>query len=291
MKIIQKSLLLCLCIFAIYAKGNAQNARKYYPAYNLLIDKQWIDSLKKIVKKGPPPYPDYYHMAPYWKKEFHFLESCRALGLYYERLYDKGLQRNMGKALFYYNKIVELDNFPDNDTIVYRASALRTTLYRKLADIYFKGKGVKKDREKSLDFALAGITDAGMFTFYSQRYFHHTKVVFPYYPLQHNQAGPTLLFGYNPFAARVSGMSIRISNADLYAIGNTLIKRNEEKNTTMTIQGYCEASSRGQARAQQICENIKTFFVKKMNIDADKISTNIEVGGEPHNAIEIKFEP
>jgi hypothetical protein len=288
MKTFQKSLLIFLCFFVFYTRADAQSAGKYYPKYDLQADKQWIDSLKSIIRKGPPPYPDNEHMAPYWKKEFRFLASCEALGLYYERLYDKRKVKDMSKALFYYNKIVELDKFPDNDTIVYRASALRTTLYRKLEDIYFKGKGVKKDREKSFEYALSGMTDQAMFKLYSERYYHCNCPLLSSTANFNYVTGLNFPFEVNPFAYPTAVFMKAPMKAEIRKITDAFLKRYAAENLVLVITTNSGNSARGQAISYHLLDYIKHLTLHYTTIPEKVIFTN-NIVGEDGPTLEISF--
>jgi len=285
MKAFQKIPLIFLCFFLFYAGADAQSARKYYPKYNL--DKPWIDSLKSIIRKGEPSYPYGVHMTTYWKKEFRFLKSCETLGLYYERLYDKGNLKNMSKSLFYYEKIANLSKFPDYDTIVYKASALRTTICRKLEDIYFKGKGVRKNREKSFYYALYGMTDQGMFKFYSERYFHCNCMLLNATSKFDYDRDLTFTFKANPFASFTGIFRTAPVQAELRKIADVFLKKYAAQDLIMLINANAVASASGQAQAYQLVENIKRSILRHTPVSEQKIFTNVNVGDGP--SLEITF--
>lgn len=270
------------------AKTGAQTLKKAYPAYSLQEDRPWIDSLRSVIRKGEPREPRGTSYKLYWKKELRFLKSCQTLGLYYERLYDKGKLKNMSKALFYYNKIADLGNFSDYDTGVYKASALRTTLYRKLEDIYFKGKGVKKDREKSFYYALSGMTDGRMFKFYSERYFHCNCLLLNATSGFNYEKGFNFEFKANPFASVTTIFMKAPMKAEIRKITDAFLKRYAPENLVLVITANSWASARGQAKSAHLLENIKGLILHYTTIPDSIIFTNNVVDGEGPS-LEISF--
>ena len=123
---------------------NASHAQ-YFPFKKPKENKDWIDSMKRIVNKNFILYP---YDNNNWKKQLLYTNTYVTLGLYYEWAYDKHYIKNMTKSIFYYKKIIDFRRYPD-DTKYIKSLAMRTNVYRKLADIYFKGKGVKKDKKYS----------------------------------------------------------------------------------------------------------------------------------------------
>ena len=57
---------------------------------------------------------------------------------------------------------------------------------------------------------------------------------------------------------------------------------------SITVTGYPEASKASQAVANARVEAVKAYLVEKEGISADRISTNIEVGGGDKNTVDIK---
>ncbi|MFZ1785584.1 MAG: hypothetical protein WAU23_10315 [Ferruginibacter sp.] len=90
---------------------------------------------------------------------------------------------------------------------------------------------------------------------------------------------PTLIYKGN-----TSGLSN--DNKDMLATVAAKMKANP--NCNISIYGYPEASKASQANCQKRLETIKIYMIEKLNISADRINTNCEVGGGDKNSVDVK---
>jgi hypothetical protein len=252
-------------------KSNAQN---YFPYKAPKQNVAWIDSMKRIINKG---FEVDEKKKNNWKKQLNYVNTCALLGRYWEWAYEKRYVKNMSKALVYYKKIIDLDSFTGE---VKFASALgiQSNIYRKLADIYFKGNGVKKNNKLSLQYALEGIgNNKNLYKFYSKRYFKTTSIVFKN-EKQNNQNDSIYYFKINPFASRVELLTIDNIFNKLIVIRDRFNIAFKDNKVNVLIEGKCEASMRSQEHANILLRNIKNWFEKTSLITKDLIITNVEVG-------------
>jgi len=253
----------------------------FHQSYAVEKDKPWVDSLKRVISKG---FVLNTQSKNNWKQQLAYVNNCITLGIYYEKLFEKQQVPDMQRALFYYNKVIDLGRFPDDERY-FKALAIRTTLFRKLAAVYFKGKGVKKNRKLSLELALQGFIGK-LFSFYSKRYFN-CECIFLDTKMSFNYDTTTFFtFKVNPFTKY--GFKKELISKQLFEIANAFKKRQAEGNTDkIFLQKHCSASMREQAYSNTLLESIKRFFVEQMHIEAENILMNIEIDGEQN--LEIIF--
>jgi hypothetical protein len=231
----------------------------------------WLDSMKRIVNKG---FELNTQGKNNWKKQLTYVNTCTNLGRYYEWAYDEHYVKNMSLALKYYNKVIDLGRFPD-EPIYFKALAIRTNIYRKLADIYFKGKGVKWDKTLSLEFALDGIgSNIKLIDFYSKRYFGNMKkeIYLSNYFTKTNDSTFTFL---------KTSISKKSKLFYFYLIKNKLIEigkifNSKKDSLDLIINFASEMSIRGQVYSYKCTDYIKKILVTRCKINYNKIEVNIE---------------
>ncbi|MGG9963237.1 hypothetical protein [Ferruginibacter sp. SUN106] len=222
--------------------------------------------------------------------ELKYFNSCIALGQYYETLFTKKIIPSNKTAIFYYEKVTDFGRFPD-DPRYFKALALRNSLCRKLAAIYFDGKGVKKNRKKSLELALKGTSGYdGFYESYSQKYFHCKCIFLKDYTTTNYDSYTGFTLGINPFALQSGIFSAKMLDTRLEKIAVSFKDRLLlDSSLKIIVLNYPETSARSQVRCNRIVENIRFYLVEKAKINSDKVSTNCEVGGGPSNVIDIQF--
>lgn len=201
--------------------------------------------------------------------------------------------------MFYYEKVTGLDHYNGSDLgRNYKAVAIRNNLRRKLATIYFNGKGVKKNFEKSYFLALDGkanITE--LFDFYSHRYFGRTSIILDIRKVDFEGIVVYTII-INPFSYQLKGFNKIREISKVRVIAKSFKRKTNIENLNMEILTYCETSSLAQTKAYQTIDVIRDYFIKVIKIFPDRIYTNIEVGaGESHTAykglsvpyVEIRF--
>ena len=127
---------------------------------------RYVDSLKRIIKRGIPEGEDNRTI----KKQFRYINACEALGDYYH-----SLNQNK-KAIYYYELVADLDGHILSD----EQMELRDKVSLKVGDIYFAGRGIKKDLPSSIRYhskALIG-KSSSLKDHYSKLYFDNTDPIF-----------------------------------------------------------------------------------------------------------------
>lgn len=255
----------------------------FFPIYNIQKDKPWLDSIKQIVRKG---FVQDVYQKNNWKKQRVFVNSCVELGMYYEKLFEKKELPNMKLALYYYIKVADMGRFPDDEKY-FKALAIRTTLFRKLSAIYFKGKGVKKDNALSRYYALEGIANnPRLFPFYSKRFFGCNCIILS--SDQMTNADTVFSLIINPFAERLNLFSTKLIDTSLLKIANNY-KSNKDTSLGILIEAFAEPSSRAQHKAQTALNNITKFLIHKAGINDNLIYTNLYVDQEKKKYIVVRF--
>ncbi len=267
-----KNILAILFLF-FFAKSNAQY---YFPYKAPSKNVHWIDSMKRIVNKG---FVLDEKKKNNWNKQLAYVNNCALLGRYYEWAYDKHFVKNMKLALKYYNKVIDLPRFPDDDRY-FKALAIRTNIYRKLEDIYFKGKGVLKNRKLSLEYALEGIgQNSKLINFYAKRYYGNTSKMIFATKDKYEMTDSVFIFKALPFVAYF-GLYVFKTNLleDKFKMISEIFKnRLSNDSVNIFIEFYCEPSARAQANANMNLTLIMEKFMDKYKINSDLISTNVQV--------------
>lgn len=249
----------------ICISGYAQNFPLKKPRENVV----WIDSLKRILKKD---FVIDSYQKNNWKKQLEYTNSCVLLAMYYEWAYDKHYIKNMSQALFYYKKVIDFGRYPDDEKY-FKSLAIRTNIFRKLADIYFKGKGVKKDKNYSLELALGGVGNTGeLYKFYSLRYFNSTNII-----LENFYDASTYKLKFNPFVAKSVISKFKFVDTYLDTISNAFKTKSLNDSLEIFIQCYSRPSVREQISSDNIASNIRNYFLQKCKINSDLVISNIEV--------------
>jgi hypothetical protein len=259
-------------------------AQHFY--YNLQKDKAWIDSVKQIIKKD---FEDTYKKNSYLN-ELKYFNSCIALGQYYETLFTKKIIPSNKLAIFYYEKVTDFGRFPDEPKY-FKALALRNSLCRRLAAIYFDGRGVKKNRSKSLELALKGTSGYdGFYESYSQKYFHCKCIFLRDSKTVNYNTDTAFSFPINPFALQSGFFSAKMLDTKLEKIAAGFRERRlSDSSLNITVLSYPEPSARSQHRCYRIVENVRIYLVEKAKINLDKVITNCEVGGGASNVVYVLF--
>jgi hypothetical protein len=275
------TILFSVCCFA---KSQGQN---YFPYKAPKQNVAWIDSMKRIINKG---FEVDEKKKNNWKKQLNYVNSCATLGRYWEWAYEKRFVRNMQLALKYYNIIINLDRFPDDERY-FKALAIRTSLFRKLADIYFKGKGVKKDKKFSLAYALKGIRyNKEMYNFYSLRYFNSTSIFLNTLKDTKEVKDSFYVLKVNPFYTRVRSLKVINLDKRLIIIKEKFKECFNKKIVKILIEGTCYSSGSAQADMHYLVKKLIEWFLNNTSMSEENIITNVEVS-DIVDQITIKILP
>ena len=266
-----KVFIVIILMFVAYS-SRAQMFPHKKPSQN----KIWVDSMQRIIGKG---FELNVKDKNNWKKQLAYVKNCTLLGRYLEWAYDKHYEKNMKLALKYYKLVTDLPRFPDDDKY-FKALAIRTNINRKLEDIYFKGKGVKKNRKLSLEYALEGIgLNSNLIDFYAKRYYGNTSRMIFATKDKFAMSDSVFIFKAVPFVAHF-GISNSTFNAldDKFKMISEIFKnRLTNDSVNILLEFYCETSLRSQANANYNLINLANKLRDKFKINADLIITNIEV--------------
>ncbi|MBP6432067.1 MAG: hypothetical protein KA319_09885, partial [Ferruginibacter sp.] len=211
---------------------NISNAQKIKLYYDLKKDRVWVERQKAIVEKG-------FELHPYKKdnylKQLKYVNSCVNLGRYFETMFDMRRISTMKKSVYFYEKVADFGRFPDDEKY-FKALAIRNSVLRKLADIYFVGKGIKKDKKLSLELALAGSSGYdGFFTYYSKRYFNCNCIILKKKVVDD---GYFYIIG-NPFAMQANLLNVKTIDKFLIEIGNKFMaKKKLDSSLVLNIIAY-----------------------------------------------------
>lgn len=268
MKIFFTILVFTCCI----TKSYAQN---YFPYKAPKQNVAWIDSMKRIVAKG---FEVDEKKKNNWKKQLSYINTCALLGRYYEWAYEKRYVKNMNKALVYYRKVIDLPRFPDDEKY-FKALAIRTNIFRKLEDIYFKGKGVKKNKEISFQYALQGIGyNKKLIEFYSVRYFDkNSKMIYADKNLD-KLNDTVFVFKANPFSTTSKRIYLNQLDNNLKNIAEIFkAKLKLDSSLYLLVEMRSEMSSRDQSDSNHCLNYIIENLIDKQKIDENLINGNLEV--------------
>lgn len=194
------------------------------------------------------------------------------------------------KQSFYYKKVTDFGSAPDNPKY-FKALAIRNNLCRKLAAIYLEGKGVKKNRKKSLALALKGsLGYQGFFNFYSKKYFHCECIFLKDGSNPNYNTDTVFSLTINPFAFQARVFSTKLLDTRLQKIAASFRERKLlDSSLNVAVINYPEPSLLSQAQCNRIIENIKFYLVEKSKIKPADIILNCEVGGGPSGILHIQF--
>jgi hypothetical protein len=164
------------------------------------------------------------------------------LGLYYERMFDTKKLPDIKLALKYYFKVDDMPYFPDDERF-YKTSAIKANLSRRVSDIYFKGKGIKKDIRLSYYYAINGIAhNSPLIDFYTKRYFG--EKYFAHYAKWDHESDSTYQLMINPFLERSSSYYLtgKEKNVLRRIVNQYINKYNTDSTYKIKLVIYCETS-------------------------------------------------
>jgi hypothetical protein len=241
-------------------KSNAQN---YFPYKAPKQNVVWIDSMKRIVNKG---FVVDESKKNNWKKQLNYINTCALLGRYWEWAYDKRFVKNMKSALKYYNIVIDLPRFPDDERY-FKALAIRNNLNRKLEDIYFKGKGVKRNNNLSLEFALQGITyNKGLVDFYSKRYYGNTKKYYYDGKAIDSVGNSIFYFRITPLAFRIPILPENVLDKELRLVFDDFTNKNKKDSVVLHLEFNGLLTIHNQAIGHEILYNLRTILISKFKM-------------------------
>jgi len=279
--------LICAFFFPAYSQNNEAGLLLKTISFHYSKEEQMVDSLKKLVKKG---FVIDENRRNNGKKYSEFVNNCISIGSYYERLYNTHRLPNMKMALFYYLKVADMNNLP-GDPKYYKGASVKTTLYRKLADIYFKGNGVKKDVLYSRRLALEGIgRNSDLIPFYSMRYYGQQDVFLSANRKYNYESGSEFLYNFNPFASKNWAFVAKTMEKKLEDVAKAYRVRNMDSKLKIQLTSYPIATMASQASCNKLMDRLKVFLIEKQNLSEENIITSCEVNDDSKNGvIEVRF--
>jgi hypothetical protein len=272
------TILFSVCCFA---KSQGQN---YFPYKAPKQNVAWIDSMKRIVAYD---FDVDVSEKNNWKRQLNYVNTCALLGRYWEWAYEKRYVKNMKKALVYYDKVINILRFYGYNE---KAKAIRTNVYRKLEDIYFRGKGVKKDKVYALQLALDGIgKNFELIDFYSERYYgkisniNFNKISF----VEINDS--IFIFKANPFAVKAEVINRNSLFEKMNKVIDLFKLKSNNDSLYIAISTVCRPNSRSEQYTYLMINKITSFLISK-EINPDFINTNNEIGFVDDNFLTISFK-
>jgi hypothetical protein len=269
----KKILLIFFCILFCLQRTNAQ----YQLKYDLNKDKKWIDSVKWVIKSSQisnsKPNDDDGKMI------LKNTNACSRLAVYYRQLFKLGKLKSNKLAIQYFQKASE--NYSNSSSKTYEEiNAIQNNISRVLADIFFKGEGVKKDFEKSYQYALWGMGfNKHLARYYSTKYLGTTNFILNKDD-KYNFSTDTIYTIYiNPFLAKANGLVLNAFEKQLIEkIAEAYKKQNKNKDLNIVITGYTYSTPSFQAMFYQRLDNMKNVLVEKYKIGSNNV--NIQTGVE-----------
>ena len=231
---------------------------------------RWIDSINHLIKKEES------HLEGNPEIIFRYFNNCISLGEYYEKLYDKKILATNKKAIYYFLKVSEVGTFPYDDRY-FKAAALKNNLCRKLAAIYFDGKGVRKNKNLSLQLALEGSYGYTVFEkYYSMKYFHCLSLMPAWNILPDFNLSTAFTIPLNPFVMRL-GLPHTLLDKRLQGIAIAFIKRaNIDSTLKIILTGFPGYSMLRESLCERLLSQIKLQLGKQLNISFEKIITDCD---------------
>jgi hypothetical protein len=280
MKIYKSNISLkCINMLLVLLFFKIVEAQKVNLFYDVTKDRRWIAEQKQKITS----FQDNRTANTHQKNLTQYFKICYKLGKYYEDLFDRKRVKNLARAIFYYELVADYGKFPDEKKYESN-SAFKANLCRKLAQIYFSGRGVKKDKTLSIIYAKRGTTNTFFANYYSYKYFKSQNIVLGFY--KQNDTIYTLKI--NPFTGILVYSKLKFIDNNLHELGKKF-KNFIDTTLQIRIQTYSIASMASQATASHNLENIKTYLVEKVGINANKIYIENIIEGGPIEDYEIIF--
>jgi hypothetical protein len=143
-------------------------------AFSQSTNKASLDSLKKIVRKGPCRGGDQCNVR--------YIKACESLADFYNKT------RNTPKAIYYYKLVTDLTVYTDSD-LGYNDKAidLRARICLKLGDLYFKAANIPNHLDTAIYYHTKGLIHfkKADISKYSMQYFNN---VLPFITLASNDS-------------------------------------------------------------------------------------------------------
>jgi hypothetical protein len=228
--------------------------------------------MKRIINNGLPP----YHPIPTaMQQQVDYINTCVDLGRYYERLFDSGRLKTMKPAVNYYEMVSALNVSEESIGRNEEAIGIKDNVCRKLAYLYYKAKGVEKDKVLSLQLAWRGrISDPVYTDILSRRYFSSNEPVFKMYKEINLNSDTSYTSFLNPFYW--INVSLKSADKDELKILAEQLKRRE--GATLHIYGCTGFIYSGMTVTVNINEKlmaIRTYLVEKCGISPEIIETEL----------------
>jgi hypothetical protein len=230
---------------------------------------RYVDSLKKIINKGiPEGYGNSIN-----KNQIRYIKACGSLADFYKS------NNNIKKALHYYLLVAELGDgtdskLGDNDIAI----ELRDKICLKVGNIYFTGKGIKKDLNKALIYHAKGLLENNWdkADYYSKLYFHNTNRIILIETKHYFTNDTSTTCTLNPFYffRKISVNEISKALKEIKMISN----RDSSLNCLLQIESghIIPYSETGGAALSKFLESVKRIFIEEKIFNANKFSMNVD---------------
>jgi tetratricopeptide (TPR) repeat protein len=237
-------------------------------AQQKIADKYWLDSLQKIARKNPESFSE--------KRQMGWINALIELGKYYET------KQEIKKAIFYFDKLLDGEFYYfKNFFLSEKLSEECSKIQKRLSGYYFSGHDIKKDVDKSYDYALDAYSgNKTDYIQFSKRYFNSTAIILSKKDTIDPQNDSIFICTLNSFALKLNTSIKKTNAAALNDIANRFLNlHNDSLNfiqVTYFPPGCCKSDM---CRVQNSLLEIKNYFQKNFHIPENKIITNMELGG------------
>jgi hypothetical protein len=237
-------------------------------AQQKIDDKHWLDSLKKIARQNPELFSE--------KRQMGWANALIELGKYYEN------KQQIKKAVTYFEKLLggEFYYFYSYSFNT-RLTATCSKIQKRLSGYYFSGRDVKKDVDKSYEYAFGGYSgNKNDYTLFSKRYFNSTAIVLSKLDTLDYKKDSIFICTINSFALKLNTSIKKENAAALDNIANRFLHlHNDSLNFIQVTYFPPTCCKNDMCRVQNSLVEIKNYLQKNFPIPENKITTNMELGG------------
>lgn len=231
------------------------------------MNQNYVDSLTQIIKKGIPQGDNKKTIL----RQVSYISACEALGDYYYK------SSNIKKALNYYLLVANLGDHTDSELWDNEVPIkLRDKVCLKVGDIYFYGRGIKKDLDKALHYHTKGLLENNndQADHYSKLYFNSTD---PIFILDENKSNDSIIkFAVNTLDILKPIESIKLKKY-LHSVKVIL---NSDTSLNCLLLVNTPPNEIWQMYLGRFLEKIKKSIVKNIS-HTDRVSSNMQVSPEP----------
>jgi len=236
-------------------------------------DKTWLDSLKRIARQQP----DEFSKKSYGR----WANAVIMLGRFYEASYQAGKKNDLSKAIFYYDKLIDLKfGGSEESASIQQLLLVVDSIERKVAHYYFTGKGTRKDLQRSYSYDYDVYTGKKAdYIQFSKKYFNTTAIILNKTDTLNYKSDSTFICTVNSFYDKATDAFIKkIDDPYLNEISKSFLQLPPDSLYFIKLLHSSPGCCRNDmCRAVRSLEKIKSYLIEKFKIPESKIITNVEV--------------